>query len=391
MNCRGLANADKRHDVLQFFKAKQFNICCLQDTHFVDSEKDKIRKDWGNDCFFSVKTSNSRGVAILFGEGLLVDVKRVKEDKDGNFVMLDMRLFDYDLTLVALYGPNIDSPGFYEKLEQNIIEFENPLTIICGDWNIVQDFELDTYNYARVNNPQAKKRVNQMKNNLDLIDPWRESHMIEKKFTWRQPTPLKLARLDFFLVSKEIMSLLDKVEIISGYRTDHSLIKMCLNLDNRKKGRGYWKFNNSLLKDEEYIEKIKMLIKENVMMYAVDKSDFQLHYNENRQFVINDQLFFDTLLMVIRGETISYSSMKKKKVIDVEKKLENDINTLEQSINTRQDKDKVLEELEYKKNSLETLRKEKMDGELLRSKLKWMEFGEKPSNFFLNLKKKKCY
>ena len=92
--------------------------------------------------------------------------------------------------------------------------------------------------------------------------------------------------------------------------------------------------------------------------------------------------------MVIRGETISYSSMKKKKVIDVEKKLENDINNLEQSINTRQDKDTVLEKFEYKKNSLETLRKEKMDGELLRSKLKWMEFGEKPSNFFLNLEKR---
>ena len=133
----------------------------------------------------------------MFGEGLLVDVKRVKEDKDGNFVMLDMRLFDYDLTLVALYGPNIDSPGFYEKLEQNIIEFENPLTIICGDWNIVQDFELDTYNYARVNNPQAKKRVNQMKNNLDLIDPWRESHMIEKKNYMAPAYTFKVSQIGF--------------------------------------------------------------------------------------------------------------------------------------------------------------------------------------------------
>ena len=59
-------------------------------------------------------------------------------------------------------------------------------------------------------------------------------------------------------------------------------------------------------------------------MYSADKlddvSNFETHDFENHRFVINDQLLFDTLLMSIRGETISYSSMKKRKLIEIEKK-----------------------------------------------------------------------
>ena len=171
--------------------------------------------------------------------------------------MLHIHLFDHDITLVSLYGPNIDSPEFYARLERYILEFDNPFTIMCGDWNFVQDFELDTHNYVRINNPQARNRANQLKTNLDFIDPWRELNPEEKCFTWRQPNPSKMSRLDFFLFSKELMSLLESVQIIPGYRTDHSMVKISLNLNKIQTGKGYWKFNNSLLKDNDYITNIK--------------------------------------------------------------------------------------------------------------------------------------
>ena len=116
MNCRGLASRDKRKEVFQYLKLNKFHICCLQDTHFATNDKDNLRKEWGNECFFSCKSSNSRGVAILFGEGIEAEVLRVREDNEGNFIMLHIHLFDHDITLVSLYGPNIDSPEFYAHL-----------------------------------------------------------------------------------------------------------------------------------------------------------------------------------------------------------------------------------------------------------------------------------
>ena len=46
-------------------------------------------------------------------------------------------------------------------------------------------------------------------------------------------------------------------------------------------------------------------------------------------FNINDQLFLETLLMIIRGETIKYSSVKKRKELEEENKLEREIKELE--------------------------------------------------------------
>ena len=136
---------------------------------------------------------------------------------------------------------------FFSDIQQNIIDFENPHTVICGDWNLVQDFTLDTYNYLHVNNPRATQQVDNMKNYLDLCDPWRISFPDKRYYTWRQSTPFKQSRLDFFLISSELLSLVHKVCIFSGYRTDHSLVCLSLNLNKIKRGPGFWKFNNSLL------------------------------------------------------------------------------------------------------------------------------------------------
>ena len=34
MNCRGLADVEKRNDVLHYLKKKKYSIYCLQETHF---------------------------------------------------------------------------------------------------------------------------------------------------------------------------------------------------------------------------------------------------------------------------------------------------------------------------------------------------------------------
>ena len=135
-----------------------------------------------------------------------------------------------------------------------------------------------------------------MKNDLDLCDPWRIKYPIKKYYTWRQPNPFKQGILDFFLVSSELLSLVHKSDIISGYRTDHSLVRLNLNLNQIKRGPGIWKFNNSLLKDECFVSKIVKTIKDTITFYA--KGDVEFDQNDNVvgdcELSINDQLFFET-------------------------------------------------------------------------------------------------
>ena len=100
------------------------------------------------------------------------------------------------------------------------------------------------------------------------------------------------------------------------------------------------------------------------------------------QFVINDQLFLETLLMELRGKSISFSSYKKKIEEQKEKKIISNIETLESNMSSAN-----LDELETLKEELQNIRKNKMQGVLVRARAKIIEEDEKPANFFCNLEK----
>ena len=52
------------------------------------------------------------------------------------------------ITLVNLYGPNDDKPELYENITRKLSKFENAQVIMCGDWNLVLDAEIDSKNYC---------------------------------------------------------------------------------------------------------------------------------------------------------------------------------------------------------------------------------------------------
>ena len=62
----------------------------------------------------------------------------------------------------------------------------NKNIMIVGDWNLVNNFDLDTLDYKNQNNPKASVIVNSYKNKLDLMDIWRVAHPSSKYYTWKQ-------------------------------------------------------------------------------------------------------------------------------------------------------------------------------------------------------------
>ena len=101
---------------------------------------------------------------------------------------------------------------------------------------------------------------------------------------------------------------------------------------------------------------------------------------------ISDQLFLETLLCEIRGLSIEYASRKNKIRNILENKLKEEINNIESRTAIIEEKD--AQEIENKKNELEKIRKEKLKGNMIRSRAKWVEEGEKVSKFFCSLESK---
>ena len=213
-----------------------------------------------------------------------------------------------------MYGPNKDNP-FFRDLFSNIQSLENDSYIICGDFNLVLDPDLDYFNYKHVNNIKARASILKIIDENNLFDACRELHPSTKRYTWRRRNPLKQARLDFFLLTENLISTVKQTQIETGYRSDHSFITLVLAMDNFKHGKSLWKHNNSLLRDLEYLQTIRSKILDIKTKYSLPIYNLEnLEYipNDEIQFLINDQLFLETLLMEIRGKSISYSSYKKK-------------------------------------------------------------------------------
>jgi exonuclease III len=384
LNCRGLNNTFKRNRVFNFLKNKHANIYCLQDVHFTFEQIQRIKQEWGfNHCYINHFKSNARGTAILFNNtfNFSVDPNTIEYDEEnGNYTALSVKIEEQKYTIVSLYGPNNDTTKTYDHIQTIIDKLQNKQVILCGDWNIIQCQQLDTYNYKHVNNPKCRNNVLNLMDTLDLKDPWREINPIIKRYTWRQPTPLKQARLDFFLISHNILHAVECCEIIPSILTDHSMITLTITLSNIQRGRGFWKFNNSLLHDKDYVKLVKSTIKATLDEYKDRNDDFS--------YDINDQLLLETLLLMIRGESIRYCSIKKKKLNADEEKLNKEVLDLEKdldSTNSYNDKIALQHKIDNIKYELEEINKIHVQGVMVRSKAEWMEKGEKPSKFFLGL------
>ena len=216
----------------------------------------------------------------------------------------------------------------------------------------------------------------------DLTDIYRFLNPTRKRFTWRRTKPVKSARLDYFLASNSLLDLVHNTDILPGYRSDHSIITLTLKPNKFVKGSGIWKLNCSLLRDKNYLDRINSVIQDEKLKYALPV--YNIHNidnisDEEIQFTINDQLFLETLLLRIRGETIKYSSYVKKKNNKKEITLENEIDQLEKDLPYMTDL------IQDKKTELQELRNIKLKGQMIRSRVQWIDEGEKPTKFFCSL------
>ena len=230
----------------------------------------------------------------------------------------------------TLYGPNHDSPEFYtDQVFKKVEEWAPEYSIFAGDYNVVLDQAKDTKNYLHINNPNASNALKDQISQLNLVDVWREMHPDDRTFTWTKFNGKKQSRLDFFLISSSLMPFVQSSSIIPGFCSDHSAIQLDIDFSKFSRGRGFWKFNASLLGDHKFRDLIKTTVKRVTAQYGIISGDENFYVNASKEELgefystspealqhiplkINHQSFLDVLLLEIRRETMIYSARKKR-------------------------------------------------------------------------------
>ena len=185
---------------------------------------------------------------------------------------MDVELRGKRTTLTNVYGPSAgDNPDFISRVFNLVNQIGNDTVILGGDWNCLLDMNIDSQNYTSINNPRPRTRTKiiDSMNDLDLIDIFRKFYPDKKAYSWKKFNSNKRGRLDYFLISQDLLGEIKNSSITPGYRSDHSLVSMSVRTKEFKRDRTYWKFNNSLLKDKVYVRMIKQLIEKVKQQYSI--------------------------------------------------------------------------------------------------------------------------
>ena len=153
---------------------------------------------------------------------------------------------------------------------------------------------------------------------------------------------------------------------------DHRAVRLNVNLTCNKRGPGLWKFNNSLLLDDEFV----CLIETNYS--AISEKFCEL---DDKQ-----------LKWKLRDLIIQYAKRKARKSREYLERLQQRLAETEAFINNSNEDDSNLETKltlqEQLKKELQYLYEKKGEGAMFRSKLRWIEQGEKPTRYFFNVEAK---
>ena len=237
----------------------------------------------------------------------------------------------------------------------------------------------------------ASQAINNFMSKTNLSDIWRMQNLKRKRFTLRSDKPCRATRLDYFLISEDILSLNPKSDILNAYKSDHNIIKLSIIKSGQKRGKGLWKFNNALHENREFVDMIKseiLLINQTYALSVYSKAFVASYNGETIDISISSILSLETLLCQLRGKIIKVSKNLKKQESEVEDTLVSSIKNLQEELDSDNDnvfKRNFLRDLSLQ---LENFREKKIKGSIVRSRAALIDNWEKPSKYFLYLERR---
>ena len=107
LNVNGLNALSKRQRLAKQIQKQDPYTCCLQETHLKTRDTYGVKvKGWEN-IFHANRDQKKAGVAILISDKIDFEIKAVKGDKEGHYIMIKGSIQEEDTTIINTYAPNM--------------------------------------------------------------------------------------------------------------------------------------------------------------------------------------------------------------------------------------------------------------------------------------------
>ena len=107
------------------------------------------------------------GVAILISDKKDFEIKTMKRDNEGHYIVIKGSIQEEDITIINIYAPNIAIPQYVRQMLKNMKGEININTIIVGDINTPLT-PMNTSTKQKIS--KATKTLYDTMDQLDLID-----------------------------------------------------------------------------------------------------------------------------------------------------------------------------------------------------------------------------
>jgi exonuclease III len=266
LNARGLNNSSKKDNLFVWLDKHHKvyeKIIFIQETHITEGKASWWFKNWKGEKYFAYGTTRSRGVATLLPKSLDYTLHSKVLDPNGRFVALKIEIDNSIYGLINGYAPTSD-------LLEEQLEWLKSITEILEDWGDTQiifggDINEGLTRLDKFVNRDSWKPSEyvlgwrEVCREMQLNDIWRILNPTAHRYTWRQgktKKTLRRSRLDFWIISTNLIYNVDKCSIEPGYGSDHSLISLSLfKQKDMDQGPSFWKFNTSLLREKVYTDR----------------------------------------------------------------------------------------------------------------------------------------
>jgi len=295
-------------------------------------------------------------------------------DKAGRVILLNVEINKCVYTFVNVYAPNnsANRKVFFREVNEFIDRYsENKNRIILGgDFNCTFS-ELDR---SSRNIDQSSISLKNLIADLNVFDVWRIFHPNDREFTYINPSGKQNnSRIDFLLCSNVLKSCCISSKIHQSPSPDHKAVSISIRSKFNERGKGYWKLNNSIIDESEYVNGIKTIYNEVLAEY---RDSISIH------------LLWDYLKLRIKQFSISYCIQRTTSYKNECSELEQELDVLDKKITSDETcNDATVQQRKIVKGRLDELYKKKSRGYHIRSRAKWLEEGDQCSKYFFGLEK----
>ena len=261
LNSGGIRTKDRFDTALQFCRNIGADFSVMQETHLSPNKFMEIKNQWEGEVYISPGTTFRDGI-LLLAKATAPKIDILKSDSKGRFIIF--RVSNTNDVVANIYAPS-GITREKRELRQNFFRMVNKLLdthtnradniILLGDFNTT----LTRIDRSSGELGEGKTELEHLIQKFDLEDSWRLQNPKEELYTHYHGRTNTYSRIDRAYTKTKLRTNIKIDHVLNSFSDHFHAVLVERKNEQLKRGKGYWIFNSTLLKDENYKTEIEKL------------------------------------------------------------------------------------------------------------------------------------